>query len=365
MKNLLLTILFVVAAFAGYSSYDFQYEKSLKIAKEYLAYNKNEEALIELQKLKPKYPVNAHLAYCMGIAYLNLGGPENTQLALNELVVAKKAADPLFNYNQYKIDGAPIYVHYYLVRAYSVLNQCSNMHNAFENFRKYTYEEDAYLITECKRLLKNCSELPEPKAVPDLVVEEPKKSYNLLTKKVEFTSQSPIYAVQIAALDNPRKTLVFKDLSNIEVFVDAENTFRYITGSYSFRKQAEKKLLEVKQSGYPDAFIVNLNNKELYKEQVVSVENESIKVQIEGRVSFHVQLASFTSTLPFELVSKIQQHEQVVQVFDGKHYVFIQGDYDSYEQALAAKSALISAGFHDAFIVAFNKERKLNLSDIL
>jgi hypothetical protein len=184
-----------------------------------------------------------------------------------------------------------------------------------------------------------------------------------MSREVQHTAQVSLYGVQISALLTPRYSKDFKDLKNVEVYIDKNGVFRYVVGRFVYRSQAEKLLQYVKDVGYGDAFIVDINSGEKYGEEVIRINNASIKREISGEVDFRVQLGAFTEEIPDEIMSIFMKFEGIEENIQGKLTVFTIGQFPTYDIAKAYCEEIKQQGVPDAFVVAYNEGRKIPLSD--
>src|SRR5690606_33498078 len=119
------------------------------------------------------------------------------------------------------------------------------------------------------------------------------KSRGLLTEKIKYTTRTPLYGVQIGSTSEVIPVNRFGDLKNIDAFVDKDGIIRYVVGHFSYKRQAESLLEVLKEKGFTDAFVVNVNDERKYSNSVVSFNNNNIRSQLIGKVEFAVQLGAF------------------------------------------------------------------------
>src|SRR5690606_37577166 len=112
------------------------------------------------------------------------------------------------------------------------------------------------------------------------------KSRGLLTEKIKYTTRTPLYGVQIGSASEIIPINRFGDLKNIDAFVDKEGTIRYVVGHFSYRRQAEGLLEVLREKGFSDAFVVNVNDERKYSNAVVSFNNSNIRSNVVGKVEF-------------------------------------------------------------------------------
>ena len=56
----------------------------------------------------------------------------------------------------------------------------------------------------------------------------------IVTKKVEYTARSPLYAVQIGAFSRLVPMWKFEGLNNVDAFMDRMGTIRYVMGHFNY-----------------------------------------------------------------------------------------------------------------------------------
>ncbi len=185
----------------------------------------------------------------------------------------------------------------------------------------------------------------------------------VMTREVNYTARSSLYGVQVGAFIKPRYSKDFKDIKNVEVYIDNYGVFRYVIGRFVFRTQAEKLLSYVKDVGYQDAFIVDINSGENYNNEVLRVNNQSIKREISGDVDFRVQVGAFQADIPDDIMQIYLKFDNIRENYQGDFTVFTIGSYGTYEIASAFCSNIRENGVPDAFVVAYNGKRKISIDE--
>src|SRR5690606_28124328 len=100
-----------------------------------------------------------------------------------------------------------------------------------------------------------------------------------------------------------------------------------------YRQQAEGLLELLKEKGFTDAFVVNVNDERKYSNAVVSFNNNNIRSQIVGKVEFAVQLGAFKEDIPEELSKAYLTVDGLVEVKQGDLTLITSSSYSSYEEA--------------------------------
>ncbi len=73
------------------------------------------------------------------------------------------------------------------------------------------------------------------------------------------------YTIQIAAYRYPLYTKEFNLKDEVMEFYCSDNIYRYTVGQFGDEAQARAKLKEIKDSGYPDAFLIDYKKYEVYR----------------------------------------------------------------------------------------------------
>jgi hypothetical protein len=76
---------------------------------------------------------------------------------------------------------------------------------------------------------------------------------------VSRTSGSKIYTIQVKASRNSLNMRLFRDIGDIREIYSEDGYYRYVTGEYSQIAKAKEALAPIKDAGFSDAFIRELN----------------------------------------------------------------------------------------------------------
>ena len=76
---------------------------------------------------------------------------------------------------------------------------------------------------------------------------------------VSGTSGSKIYTIQVKASRNSLNMRLFRDIGDIREIYSEDGYYRYVTGEYSQLAKAKEALAQIKDAGFSDAFIRELN----------------------------------------------------------------------------------------------------------
>jgi len=380
-------------------------------AKLHLANHKLNQAIPILEKLWAKDPANANLNYLLGLCYVkeDMQIPKSVEL----LETASSIYTSEYESGSKTEKRAPEYVYYYMTIAYSKNGQCEEALRALNKFYQvYTYNYEYYLVDgqkwvrECNLERKEEEEKPqeaiadaanlaesssasqatetptpalskEQEASLEIAQEikaertEPQIKEHLIpfddwdelrTREVNYTTMTSQYGIQVAALMDLKPTRDFENLKNVEVYVDENGIFRYVIGRFPYKKQAESLLAKIRERGYADAFIVDVNRPN-YEQEVLGVGAENINWYIQGSVDFRVQVGAFRTIVSSSVAEKYLEVEGIKENQQNDLVILTVGNFAQYDQAAAYREELKAIGIEDAFIVAFNLGNKIPLKE--
>jgi len=338
----------------------------LEEAKLLVATNKTRDAIPMLEKLLESDPDAAPHNYFLGMCLVKEG------IRIEE--AAKYLEKAAIDYSKTDLDpgmGEPEFVWYYMVIAYSRLKECEKAKERYDKFVQVYSQGDPFYTNEAVKWIELCHEpmrmaqeirtrshINAHTYLKDrLTMAAPED--DIVTREVNFTTQSVLYGVQVGASITPTYTTEFKDLKNVGVYVDENKIYRYVIGNLGFRSQAEELLEEVRSKGYPDAFIVDINQPDTYGEEVTSLNKVSIAPQLRGKVEFRVQLGAFAESLPKDLRKFYFEVDDLKTLREGELTIMTAGKFDSYEEAQAQRDLLQKQGLSDCFVTAFNRRKRV------
>jgi hypothetical protein len=307
------------------------YSEHFKDAKLLIANHKEEDAIPVLEELYKRDEENSNVKYLLGLCYVKTF--TNINKAIKLLEGAKEDYTKFYDRTSVTERGVSEYVYYYLIIAYSLKGDCpKTIATLNEFYLVYSYEDEWYLI-DGQKWYRDCgkhkwkeeqdsivtppnlldtnivvqnpvdsnsnvandvalegiaidSPTEEPVTSSGTIEGTPGRPYRerlkrvgeaggpeVLTRDVTYNTPTSLYGVQVGAYIRPRFSTDFKNLKNVEVYIDNNGVFRYVIGRFAYRSQAEKLLTYVKEKGYKDAFIVDINSTNNYTEEVVRVNN--------------------------------------------------------------------------------------------
>lgn len=325
-------------------------------AKIYLANHQMERAVPILEKLHEEDPGEANINYLLGVCYVKSG--EKIDKAIHHF----EKADEKFRliYDDPGI-GAAQYVYYYLTLAHCIKRDCEKAEKAYTRFEEEYFAEDIFYLEDALKKVEDCkTRKVVANEFRDRLVST---NHKVDTQHVDFTSEYVLWGVQVGAFIEPKFTREFKDLKNVEVFMDENGVFRYVIGNFVLRSQALKLLKQVRATGYNDAFVVDINQKEdkRFTTTVTAVDDEPIHFEIVGKVDYKIQVGAFKEKIPDHISQMYLELDDIEEYRQGDLTILTVGRFDSYEEADKHKKKLVEDGYTDAFITAFNYNQKVSL----
>ena len=365
------------------------FQKNFNIAKRHLSNREISDALPYLLYLNQKNPKNANLKYLIGFCYVELEiiNPKTIEL----LTEASNKMSLEYNPNTIEEQRVPIYVYYYLSIAYAQNKECELAEKNRDIFMDIYPYDDLYYPDESMRWIKNCGSMnaqPEQMPLPNfpdfkpfvspkkvkplatkpegsvqktkLVTQEPKTTQEIKTQRLEYSTQSPLYGVQLGAFKEAVPVSRFSELKNVDAFMDKSGWIRYVVGHFSIYSQAEKLQKIIQEKGYTDAFVVNVNQEKKFGDEVVSVNNVNIKANAIGKVEYRIQIGAFNEQIPTESAELYFKIEGIEEHREQEVTYLTVGKFKTYAEAKAYSQGIIDVGLIDAFVIAISGEKKFH-----
>ena len=392
---LLVTIGSVLPMYAGglEKKQESDFQKNFNIAKRHLSNREISDALPYLLYLNQKNPKNANLKYLIGLCYVELEiiNPKTIEL----ITEASNKMSLEYNPNTIEEQREPIYVYYYLSIAYAQNKECELAEKNRDIFMDIYPYDDSYYPDESMRWIKNCRAMnaqPEQTPLPNfpdfkpfvspkkvkplatkpegsvqktkLVTQEPKTTQEIKTQRLEYSTQSPLYGVQLGAFKEAVPVSRFSELKNVDAFMDKSGWIRYVVGHFSIYSQAEKLQKIIQEKGYTDAFVVNVNQEKKFGDEVVSVNNVNIKANAIGKVEYRIQIGAFNEQIPTESAELYFKIEGIEEHREQEVTYLTVGKFKTYAEAKAYSQGIIDVGIVDAFVIAISGRKKIPLQQL-
>ena len=334
-----------------------------------LLYNfKPDEALPILLELEKKDPSNANLLYLIGACYTDYS-PE-TSHSIQYLEKAKSSISDDYDAESPTERNASIHLYYFLSVAYAQNQRCDEAAASNEEFRRLigriggAYIRDAeFWVNACYTLKETVKDSVPVAISPVAPKDDPYAIENakIVTQSQEYTTPSPLWGVQVGSFSKFVPIGDFDDIKNVEAFIDNNGKVRYVVGSFALKQQAETLLKVLQESGYRDAFIVDVNKERRYHDRIITVNNISIRPSISGRVHYRLQIGAFRDSIPMEMARKYVKIDGIVENEVEDLTLLSVGHFDTYEEASNYKTTLEQVDILDSFVVAYNFDRKISV----
>lgn len=160
------------------------------------------------------------------------------------------------------------------------------------------------------------------------------------------TNSNSTYTIQIKAMNTPIGTDNFKNIENVVERICDNGFVKYTVGEYPNIEVASYDLDKIKQAGYHDAFIVNLNSfNEVKKTQVNS--NENNKASSSDK-KYTIQIKASKEQIKIKDFKKYKNQITEYIGNDG-YYRYAIGSYSSYSEAKDTWKEIL-LDYDDAFI---------------
>lgn len=340
--------------------------------------------------LKPIHeadPANSNLNFLLGAAYTELPGMQEE--GLSHLLIAGKEISENYRVGDFNEKSAPIHLYYYLTIAFAEKDQCAQANEALKHLKKHKQLIDPYFIEEAKKHLQKCPfDTNERVDLNQMIRAEIKKKNidsidtpkviaksdqltldsaalaerGMLVEKLKYTTNAPLYGVQIASHLNTVPIGSYSDIKNLDIFVGNEGYIRYVVGHFSYRSQAEKLLEKVQAKGYVDAFIVNVNDARKYSNELISYNNINLRTGVDGPIQYFIQIGAFKEKVTEEQIEAYFDLDGIQEIKFDDLTILALGEFPKFAEAESKLQLIKESGYNEAFIVAFNKGKKIDLS---
>jgi hypothetical protein len=338
-----------------FRQYDNDYRDKFNTIRSHLGKGQTGEAFVLLHELYKLDTTNHYTNYLIGVCYTE----QNiiSKNSIKHLEYAIKSILTEYKYIPYTETRAPIFAWYYLCKAYSQNGFCEKAKWAKENFLQFhkDYTDNKYFTENISKFMIDC-------ITKESEMRAKKRKESVVTKEVAYTTPSALYGVQVGAF----KELVpireeFDNLKNVEAFMDNQGVIRYVVGNFSTKSQAVALLNIIKENGYQDAFIVNVNEVNRFSREVIIVDNMSFKTHIMGKIDFRVQIGAFKDSIPKALANIFLEIEGIRTIQEDELTILQVGGYEEYEEAVKRKNELIAQGVPGPFVVAYDNKQKVSV----
>ncbi len=197
------------------------------------------------------------------------------------------------------------------------------------------------------------------------------------TKQVK--TDEVVFRVQLGAYREKIDMNIFQGVNTLS-FPSSGGITKYVTGSFVTYQQAYIHKIDMRKMGFTGSFVVaykdgkrikvtDLVNQEKYqkvKESISPIEEElkkvvdsEVNIQIEksdSSVVFKVQIGAYKGD---EMSEKLAEFSNLEMEVYGQYKRYISGRFSSYSEAEEYKKEIVSKGFNEAYVVAYNDGKRV------
>lgn len=329
--------------------------------KNYFILNETRLALPLFQELYNQQPFNSNINYLLGICYTEEEPLSGKSIFHLEKAVKDVSTD--YDASSFSEKRTPVFVYYYLTIAYSQNGRCENAKKAKNYFHTlYGIEKHDYYIFDAERWVKKCKEYEVENNSTGAAKPDSDSVKDIITKNIDYTTNVPLYGIQVGAFSRFVPVYEFKGLKNVEAFIDSKGMVRYVIGNFVLKQQAETLLKTVQEAGYKDAFLVDVNKEKKFSEELVIVNNVSIVNNNIKKVNFKVQIGAFHESIPQQIAKIYLELDGIEEKIENNFTILSIGNFSTYEDAERYKNKIVALGIPDAFIVAFSENKKIDVT---
>ncbi len=251
---------------------------------------------------------------------------------------------------------------------------------AFYNGKRITFEAAMELLKKKGSTIQ----VKQPPLTPQLAVQQPVVQQPVvqqpavqqqagIAKTTDIaTVAGLIYTIQVGVYSKP---VTSKQLFNIEpLYTETLNAGlkRYSSGAFTDINSALKAKEEIVAKGIKDAFIIVFKDGKRVTGSEISNNSVAPKVgteAISGKgIVFKVQIGAYKGEVPIKVANKfIGVSSKGVDITKDEKgmSIYSVGNFKTYEEAVKMKDELVSSGIPDAFVVAYDKTRKVDLKSVI
>tara|TARA_B100001093_G_scaffold318641_1_gene303995 strand:+ start:16190 stop:18187 length:1998 start_codon:yes stop_codon:yes gene_type:complete len=254
---------------------------------------------------------------------------------------------------------------------------------------KREYELDSQGFLDCYILVDNNGKIekyappmpPKPKqddkknqVLNDSISEKENKEIDF-NKAVKI--DEPVYRVQIGAFKEALPEQVFAGIDNVISMKDKDGFIRYMTGSFTNKKDGVDYMFQMRARGFEDAFLVSYKNGKRSIEFFVP--NNSIdlsskkenkkpeeKAKIKSEIEFIVQILVTDKVLNADQIKSIGKLKDVQKTNVGLNmFAYYAGSFIKIQDANNRLNEVKNLGFENAFIFASKNGERITIEEAL
>ncbi|MCD4746923.1 MAG: hypothetical protein K8R58_11555, partial [Bacteroidales bacterium] len=190
------------------------------------------------------------------------------------------------------------------------------------------------------------------------------------------------YSVQLGIYSDPKTPGQLLNIEPLYYERTSGGKWKYMTGLYQTQNQAQIAKADIIVKGITDAFIVAYNNGiridirqeniqeevEVQKTTATATNQENLSRIKSEVIEFKVQLGAFREEKSpewFDDLFRKVRHEIEIHETTGGITIYTTGSFKDYNSAVEYKNYLINEGITDAFVVAYQGNKKISLQNAL
>ncbi|MBI2269798.1 MAG: PD40 domain-containing protein [Bacteroidetes bacterium] len=192
------------------------------------------------------------------------------------------------------------------------------------------------------------------------------------------TVSGVVYTVQVGVYSKPVSSAQLFNIGSLYTETMKNGLIRYTSGAYTDITEATKAKGVIVARGVRDAFIIvykdgkRATGTDLVQRPKANGNTETVKSEntsssaLAQDIVFKVQVGAYKSEVPIEMANKflsIATKGVNVNKDEAGMTIYSVGKFKTYEEALTTKNELVSSGIADAFVVAYNKDKRMNLDE--
>ena len=262
-------------------------------------------------------------------------------------------------------------------------------YNSKDEALKREYELDSQGFLDCYILVDNNGKIerytppmpPKPKqddkknqVFNDSISEKENKEIDI-NKVVKI--DEPVYRVQIGAFKEALPEQVFAGIDNVISMKDKDGFIRYMTGSFTNKKDGVDYMFQMRARGFEDAFLVSYKNGKRSIEFFVPKNSIDLsskkenkkpeeKAKKKAEIEFIVQILVTDQVLNADQIQGVGKLKNVQKINVGANmFAYYAGSFIKIQDANNRLNEAKNLGFENAFIFASKNGERITIEEAL
>ena len=262
-------------------------------------------------------------------------------------------------------------------------------YNSKDDALKREYELDSQGFLDCYILVDNNGKIEKytpPAPVKPEQEEIVQASDDLLSKEKIDTNpvlkiNEPVYRVQIGAFKEALPEQVFDGVNNVISMKDKDGFIKYMTGSFTNKKDGVDYMFQMRARGFEDAFLVAYKNGKRTIEFFVPKTNVDLKTKENNKkesknttekeqktsmIEFTVQILVTDQALNADQLKSLEKLKDVEKTQVGTNmFAYYAGSFNKIQNANKRLNEAKNLGFENAFIFASENGVRITIEEAL